>query len=52
MREDEDGDGYPYWSRSYSGSSTYCAYVHTIGYAYSSLASNTSIRAPLCFCFA
>ena len=53
LRIDEDGDGCWYWSRSFvGGNSTNCAYVSYYGYASYHSASNTSIRAPLCFCFA
>ena len=53
IRLDEDGDGDWYWSRSARGGySTYFAYVSYVGGAVYGYASDTSIRAPLCFCLA
>lgn len=54
VRRDEDGDADWYWSRSFlsGGNSTYCASVNSGGGATSPSASNTTIRAPLCFCLA
>ena len=52
VRVDEAGDRNWYWTRSaHGGDSTSVAYVSSNGTAGSGGASNTTIRAPLCFLF-
>lgn len=53
QRFDEDGDADWYWTRSAnSDNSTYFAIVSCSGNGSYGGAYNTTIRAPLCFCFA
>jgi hypothetical protein len=52
VRFDEDGDGYPYWSRSFGHYPTICAAVGDEGYDAGTNVHSNGMRAPLCFCFA